>query len=1707
MSEQASEATEPQSVAVPVEQATNDESQHEPAQAPVAPVAADSNETTTSPPSTTMAEATGDSADEIQKIAESSPAAADAQPDSSTTTTEPSLTADEASSGTLKATTMTPTASTDSTAKPSSPSLSSATLAAPKKFTALNVNRMFLEKASPTTSPSLSSASPVVPRSAPAVGLSQPSEQLAGDGEVATPVRSLTIISPLFAGRLTSTAASAASSRLTSARLASAGKPQTATWAASPASAAKPAASLGSAATNLAGATSPSLSATVASPGLGSASSAPRFSTALNTSGRSASPKPAGLAAKDGLKNSPSLRNATLGSLNRSASPTSASGAGGSASSLAPWANVKSSSTATSKASREFPTAAEAAAVKKAREDKERAEAAEAAARHEQHLKSLDRFRGAALGSGKHWDEIDDEDGGFLDEVVEFGDGRQYKIQKAAATDASVTETATGEPVTKEDRFKDVSHDRSWPPRGPPAASNQHYLPPQALAAPPTSAPPQVKRSTVRETLDISSGAASLSLDDPMAGRDMFSGRGSRGGWGSRRDGGDSFGGKGGSQSAASAAPAPTSTAARAWGTLAVRQQALDPNAPKPAVQTIASPPAPAPAPPAAPVTIASPPSRAAPPAQTRGPEVLSPRQATAVPAVAPNHQGRAPPPHLAMQQQQRRPIVLSSAVSPTLAPSRGEDRFAKSPSSQQPQASVEQASGAPVEQKKPSKTHDQATEMLSAAERARKRREAEEAERTAERERARAKAAAIEERMRKEAEAKEAAEQEAKRKAEEEQRQKEEERRQAAVDKARRDAEALAQKAAEVWKPRGLKSPPTQAATTVPALSIDQRTANGRGGRISPTTAVSPSDGAASWRRQTPIAAPPLAPSSQQRRSAAPSPEVAVQQQQQQQQPLSPRTLLRRQAPAGPEGMANLDDVMGRIRGAMQSGKEPTVQDGQSARKSPILSAEHPPQLLANPNRRPSQVAAEPTSQTKAATQAAPTANVPASRATPAAPVAVRRVQPEPLTTRSEVPAEPLPVWNKFKVSLRRRKGPQQQEVDLPPEVLQSQKAKRAAALQAETNPLAAPYILTWEPPIPMLSMRTLNRDDPFFAKRYRKGVVITEVSISKRKLPACPAAELIDRRAQGSGSEAAPGTKAGLAANRSPVAVKLPARSRPNGDASVGAQLSPPIPSGPRAAPTEPASMRAAKNKAAGQRSPNKLNDAATNASGLTASSSADLASTRPELDFDITPPTAVTPNAETARHAERNGLAFSHHTNAGTTGFRSGAASPVNFMVSSELEKSARGPETRTNDLLGSRSTPQSATQTPLLPATGLGSGSTWGRGPLAFLDTPKAATPVTDQGHIKEMWSRPAGSAGNGVTTQNSLRDIGDDFLPSTLFNELKTDVEPVEGAAGLGSRGGRYAPHLNQRQQQQSQQMQQMYGSSLRVPQGGVGGTDSAGLNAFQNGSGSNSAPNTSPQLFRPSSQFGQQSDTATPSSQYSSAYLDGSNAHSQYGYSHGSLDQQSVYTSSGPVETSYTADAFAQPTTTGTYGSTTFTAGWPLDQTFTGKGSSTFSASSPASPAGSRMPFVNRQQHQQQQQGSYENANSGYGSYRPAGTTTGGGYRSFSPGQQQQQPSASTTTGPYVISPAASLASSSPYASRGLAPHQLQQQQQGQQQSNYGYGRYNNQSGGASRLGAGAAAFRPQQSYQQAGDRQQTSIPGQVGASASQSTAASMWQQ
>ncbi|EED81264.1 predicted protein [Postia placenta Mad-698-R] len=149
------------------------------------------------------------------------------------------------------------------------------------------------------------------------------------------------------------------------------------------------------------------------------------------------------------------------------------------------WGNARGTAAVVAKldaVANDFPTAAEAAQGRAAKASEQK-QATEAAAAQKQAVAAEeDTFRGVHLDpNAHHWDEMEEDDDNFLDGVIEFDDGRQYKVQPSdAPTRNSPPHDSAGNqeghdvrsqlellgppdhPVSKEERFAD-DFDRSWP--------------------------------------------------------------------------------------------------------------------------------------------------------------------------------------------------------------------------------------------------------------------------------------------------------------------------------------------------------------------------------------------------------------------------------------------------------------------------------------------------------------------------------------------------------------------------------------------------------------------------------------------------------------------------------------------------------------------------------------------------------------------------------------------------------------------------------------------------------------------------------------------------------------------------------------------------------------------------------------------------------------------------------------------------------------------------------------------------------------------------------------------------------------------------------------------------------------------------------------------------------------------------------------------
>ncbi|KAF9557882.1 hypothetical protein CPC08DRAFT_32029 [Agrocybe pediades] len=172
------------------------------------------------------------------------------------------------------------------------------------------------------------------------------------------------------------------------------------------------------------------------------------------------------------------------------------------------WGNVKPPIAATTRLDIEpsdFPTAAEVANVastaRKHAKALEEAKAQSGAASKQLRSEEADAFRGVHLDPNvHHWDEMEEDDDNFLGGVIEFGDGRQYKIESSESLSGAQSKddstSATTAPVSKEDRFVD-DFDRSWPKSRTSPASVSKDVPPSAPQSASPSLSPAVSHSPV----------------------------------------------------------------------------------------------------------------------------------------------------------------------------------------------------------------------------------------------------------------------------------------------------------------------------------------------------------------------------------------------------------------------------------------------------------------------------------------------------------------------------------------------------------------------------------------------------------------------------------------------------------------------------------------------------------------------------------------------------------------------------------------------------------------------------------------------------------------------------------------------------------------------------------------------------------------------------------------------------------------------------------------------------------------------------------------------------------------------------------------------------------------------------------------------------------------------------------------------------------
>ncbi|KAG6837034.1 hypothetical protein H0H93_015897 [Arthromyces matolae] len=317
---------------------------------------------------------------------------------------------------------------------------SQSSAAQPKRFSAMNINKKFLQK---NSSPSVSSA------------MSQPSAKVGGPA-LRSPTQTLPSHSRLVTAKLTSNSPASSTSGAGWSRSSSVAPP------------------------NVTGTHSPNNS----SPPLPTATLALN-STTLGTPqlphvGKVIQPQP---------RSASSFQNVSSKDSSGPAKPV--------------WGKIKSPATPYGfSVQNDFPTAAEVAqgaSSVKAQKPNQTTETAENVPASKQTRKEeADAFRGVHLDpNAHHWDEMEEDDDNFLDSVIEFGDGRQYKIESTFAGTSSIAngdspaaevgatnlsnaslskEEASHITVSKEERFAD-DFDRSWPRSSSSPATRDLSLP------------------------------------------------------------------------------------------------------------------------------------------------------------------------------------------------------------------------------------------------------------------------------------------------------------------------------------------------------------------------------------------------------------------------------------------------------------------------------------------------------------------------------------------------------------------------------------------------------------------------------------------------------------------------------------------------------------------------------------------------------------------------------------------------------------------------------------------------------------------------------------------------------------------------------------------------------------------------------------------------------------------------------------------------------------------------------------------------------------------------------------------------------------------------------------------------------------------------------------------------------------------------------
>ncbi|PLW49144.1 hypothetical protein PCASD_03000 [Puccinia coronata f. sp. avenae] len=359
---------------------------------------------------------------------------------------------------------------------------------------------------------------------------------------------------------------------------------------------------------------------------------------------------------------------------------------------------------------------------------------------------------------------------------------------------------------------------------------------------------------------------------------------------------------------------------------------------------------------------------------------------------------------------------------------------------------------------------------------------------------------------------------------------------------------------------------------------------------------------------------------------------------------------------------------------------------------------------------------------------------------------------------TRQERPLSPRPAWKAFSVKF----GSGKPKPRLASHVIKS-----------FWNPLAPTKVnvLSWDPPMPNLSPRTLSRDDLLFPKKYIRGIVVSHVQLPKNsisnlvfKAPSVPKAPSSELSTRHDGS-----TRGGR--GRGAAAVGSRGRGRGRADETTSWR---------RSVEQDKTSLE------------------------IDVSVPSEQAASSPTPTCPADSPQSTTAQSDPAKAGESqpgrrtkvkipDGLKVAFHKPAHL--LASTATPSGMFMVNSEItgqdvpsSQDPAPPSSQRKSPSPNRSPTQTSIPAPLTPPVvtpprssskpcmsgSKGSTSPWNKSPLAFS--------VLDS-HTKNVWSQPDGQITGQPPpigkAENSLEGIADDFpatLPRTL-NDFNAEEEP------------------------------------------------------------------------------------------------------------------------------------------------------------------------------------------------------------------------------------------------------------------------------------------------------------------------------------------